>query len=95
MEAPDRLEQDMNHARTASLTALRGSEDIELPNKAELLYCAGASAPLDERPNLRKQSAQRKWASRWRLRWRWRLRVLKVGEIDDFDNLRAKAVSGP
>ena len=52
LEAPGRPEQDMNHARAASLTARLGSEDIELPNKAELLYCAGASAPLDERPNL-------------------------------------------
>ena len=37
LEPPDRPEQDMNHARAASLTARRGSEDIELPNKAELL----------------------------------------------------------
>ena len=64
MEAPDRPEQKVSHARTASLNARWGREDIELSNQAEVFYWAGSGAPLEVRPNLRIQGAQRKLATR-------------------------------
>jgi hypothetical protein len=80
-------------AQTATWVSNMNTQQALTPTSAGVVRFCGPRAPTAW-PDLRSAGAQRSWASRWRKRWNARMGKLKVGDMDDVDSMREKAVWG-